>query len=113
MGGGTLSNLSPRKTFLNFRNNLLMLHKNLHPDERNQIIFMRKLLDGLAACFFVLQGKIAHIPQVWKAHRAFAKMKQTVAFTPASVPRNQLSGMMMKGLVWNYFAKGRKTFSSL
>ncbi len=110
MGGGTLSNLSPRKTFLNFRNNLLMLHKNLHPSERNRVILMRKFLDGLAACFFILQGKISHIPQVWKAHRAFAKLQPEVTPTPNPKLRADLEGLVMKGLVWNYFVKGKKTF---
>ena len=113
MWGGTLSNLSPRKTFLNFRNNLLMLHKNLHESERGSVIFKRKLLDGLAACFFILQGKIAHIPEVWKAHKAFDSMKSNTPVNPRAKLRKELKGMMMKGLVWNYFAKGKKVFSSL
>jgi GT2 family glycosyltransferase len=113
MGGGTLSNLSPRKTFLNFRNNLLMLHKNLHVSERDSVIFKRKLLDGLAACFFILQGKIAHIPEVWKAHKAFDAMKLNTPTNPRAVLRKDLKGMMMQGLVWNYFARGKKVFSKL
>jgi GT2 family glycosyltransferase len=113
MGGGTLSNLSPRKTFLNFRNNLLMLHKNLHESERGSVIFKRKLLDGLAACFFILQGKISHIPEVWKAHKAFDAMKFSTPTNPKAKLRKELKGMMMQGLVWNYFAKGKKIFSTL
>jgi GT2 family glycosyltransferase len=113
MGGGTLSNLSPRKTFLNFRNNLLMLYKNLHPSEKNKIIFRRKLLDGLAACFFILQGKWRHIPQVWKAHRAYEKMKQNAAISENPKLLADFKTVMKSGLVWNFFAKGKRTFSSL
>lgn len=111
MGGGTLSNLSPRKTFLNFRNNLLMLYKNLPEFERNKIVFKRKLLDGLAACFFLLQGRFAHIPQVWKAHQAFNKLKSNIQPTANSKSMHQLSGVFNKGLVWNYFIKSKKYFS--
>lgn len=113
MGGATLSNVSPRKTFLNFRNNLLMLHKNLHPSEKSGIIFKRKLLDGLAACFFILQGKINHIPQVWKAHKAFEIAKKSVACAANPKPMAELKGVMNKGLVWNYFGLGNKIFIKL
>lgn len=113
MGGGTLSNQSPRKTFLNFRNNLIMLYKNLHESERNSVIFKRKILDGLAACFFILQGKLNHIPQVWKAHRAFASMKKNIVLTGDAKKLSELKGIMKKGLVWNFFARGKKTFTSL
>jgi hypothetical protein len=70
-------------------------------------------LDGLAACFFILQGKIAHIPEVWKAHKAFDAMKPNTPTNPGAVLRKDLKGMMMQGLVWNYFAKGKKVFSKL
>lgn len=113
MGGATLSNASPRKTFLNFRNNLLMLHKNLHPSEKDSVIFKRKLLDGLAACFFILQGKLNHIPQVWKAHKAFDSSKKSLACTANPKPLAELKGVMNKGLVWNYFGLGNKIFSKL
>jgi GT2 family glycosyltransferase len=113
MGGGTLSNLSPRKTFLNFRNNLLMLHKNMHPSERDPVIFRRKLLDGLAACFFILQGKLSHVPQVWKAHKEFAKMRVNVAPTAGTRPLREFGTIMFSGLVWNYFARGKKIFRNI
>lgn len=113
MGGGTLSNISPRKTFLNFRNNLIMLYKNLHESERMRVILIRKFLDGLAACFFILQGKINHIPQVWKAHREFEKMKAGIRKSDNPRKLEELDGVMMKGLVWNYFVRGRKLFRKL
>ena len=71
LGGGTLNKLSPKKTFLNFRNNLLMLVKN-HPDEKFVIKITQKLiLDGLAAIKFLLEGNIKHFIAVLKAHISF------------------------------------------
>ncbi len=113
IGGATLSNQSPRKTYLNFRNNLLMLYKNLHPQERDAVIFKRKLLDGLAACFFVLQGKITHIPQIVKAHRDFDKMKSTLLVGKNNKKLGLLHGVLHTGLVFSFFFKGKKTWNRL
>jgi hypothetical protein len=113
IGGATLSNQSPRKTYLNFRNNLLMLYKNLHEQERDTIIFKRKLLDGLAACFFILQGKISHIPQIIKAHRDFEKIKLQLKRGEGNKKLTELSGVLHSGLVSAYFLRGKKTWNKL
>lgn len=111
IGGATLSNQSPRKTFLNFRNNLLMLHKNLHPSDRNARIFSRKLFDGLAGVFFLLQGKWSHIPQIVKAHREFDHIKDQFPATPNPLPLPQLTGTLNDSIVLGYFLKSKKTWS--
>lgn len=113
IGGATLSNQSPRKTYLNFRNNLLMLYKNLNVQVRDSVIFKRKLLDGLAACFFILQGKINHIPQIIKAHRDFEKMKLKLKVGSDNKKLTELSGVLQAGLVYSYFIKGKKTWDKL
>lgn len=113
IGGATLSNQSPRKTYLNFRNNLLMLYKNLHTQERDSVIFKRKLLDGLAACFFILQGKISHIPQIVKAHRDFDKMKQGLKVYEKNQKLRSLIGVLHASLVFSYFFSGKKTWNKL
>ncbi|MBL7813329.1 MAG: glycosyltransferase family 2 protein [Bacteroidetes bacterium] len=113
MGGATLSNQSPRKTYLNFRNGLLMLYKNLHEKELNRVIFRRKLLDGLAAVFFMLQGKFNHIPQIWKAHRHFDKMKRNFSRPASNKPMSELTGVLKGSLVFRYFLKGQKTTTQL
>lgn len=69
LGGGTLK-LSPQKTYLNFRNSLYLLLKNL-PEKRIQIIFERMLWDGIALLFFILQFKFATAFAIVKAHLAF------------------------------------------
>ena len=68
VGGATLNEENPKKTFLNFRNSLLMLTKNLPKEKLFQIIFIRMLLDGIAGIRFLFQGKFAHLFSILKAH---------------------------------------------
>jgi GT2 family glycosyltransferase len=71
VGGATLEQGNPRKTFLNFRNSLLMLTKNLPNSLLFEVIFMRICLDGIAGIQFVLKGKPAHCLAIVKAHFSF------------------------------------------
>jgi GT2 family glycosyltransferase len=73
VGGGTLVYGSPEKTYLNFRNNLYMLHKNLPEGKLHHILFIRRLLDGLAAIVFLLKLKPRHFNAVLRAHRDYRK----------------------------------------
>ena len=76
LGGGSLDSRSPKKTYLNFRNNLLMLHKNLPEGSRKtKLLFRRRLLDTLAWLKFILSGKFAHAGAILKAHKDFRTMK--------------------------------------
>lgn len=71
VGGATLQSGNPKKTFLNFRNSLLMLVKNLPKDKLFPVIFIRLVLDGIAGAQFILQGKFRHCFAVVKAHFHF------------------------------------------
>ena len=71
VGGATLNEGNPKKTFLNFRNSLLMLTKNLPNKQLIPIIFIRLCLDGLAGIQFILKGKFKHCWAIIKAHFAF------------------------------------------
>ncbi|OYQ31881.1 dTDP-Rha--alpha-D-GlcNAc-pyrophosphate polyprenol alpha-3-L-rhamnosyltransferase [Flavobacterium cyanobacteriorum] len=71
VGGATLSNTNPRKTYLNFRNSLLMMTKNLPSGQLLPVLFLRLCLDGLAGVQFLLQGKLSHIMAIIKAHFSF------------------------------------------
>jgi GT2 family glycosyltransferase len=73
LGGASLSNQNPFKTYLNFRNNLLMLLKNLPATHLIPVIFARLILDGVAGGVFLLQGKPKHTWAVVKAHFGFYK----------------------------------------
>lgn len=77
LGAGTLKKESPRKTFLNFRNNLVMLYKNLPSNELSRIMRVRKWLDYLAALSFLLKGEFANAKAVWQARSDFARIRQS------------------------------------
>jgi GT2 family glycosyltransferase len=86
VGGGTLPNNSPRKIYLNFRNNLLMMYKNLPRRNRSRIIFFRQLLDGLFGVLYLLMGKFSYTKMIIKAHKDFRKMKSQMVITPQISP---------------------------
>lgn len=86
VGGGTLPNNSPRKIYLNFRNNLLMMYKNLPRRNRSRIIFFRQLLDGLFGVLYLLMGKFSYTKMIIKAHKDFRKMKSQMVITPQNSP---------------------------
>ncbi|MFA9195719.1 glycosyltransferase family 2 protein [Flavobacterium sp. FBOR7N2.3] len=71
VGGATLKQGNPKKTFLNFRNSLLMLVKNLPKENLYSVLFIRMLLDGVAGVHFIFQGKFSHCLAILKAHFAF------------------------------------------
>lgn len=86
VGGGTLPNNSPRKLYLNFRNNLLMMEKNLPASSRGRIIFTRMWIDRAAAMAYLLMGKMGYFKSVVSAHRDFKKMRGNVNHTPQPSP---------------------------
>ena len=71
LGGATLAQGNPQKTYLNFRNSLLMLLKNLPKSSLFQVLFIRMLLDGLAGIQFLCKGKFSHFGAILKAHYSF------------------------------------------
>lgn len=73
LGGGTLEKNSPKKIYLNFRNNLSMLAKNLPKSKIIPIIFIRLILDGIAGIQYLLNGKTRHFFAIIQAHIAFYK----------------------------------------
>jgi len=82
LGGGSLAYGNPRKTYLNFRNNLLLLHKNLPHDEGKKLLFVRRLMDTLA--FGMALAKF-HFGDAWaiiRAHRDFRRMRSRYTGQP-------------------------------
>lgn len=73
VGGGTLSKQSPFKTYLNFRNSLFTLVKNLPKKKLFPIIFTRMVLDGVAGVRFIFLGQFSHLFSILKAHLSFYK----------------------------------------
>lgn len=79
VGGGTLPNNSPRKLYLNFRNNLFMLHKNLPLSTRNRRIFLRMCFDSAIAAVYLLTGKWTFFKSVWNAHMDYHRQKKQLS----------------------------------
>jgi GT2 family glycosyltransferase len=117
VGGGTLSRGDPRKTFLNFRNNLLLLYKNLPANRRGRTIFARTILDAVSAFRFLVQGSPGDFLAVVRAHVAYFGMKRGYRGTDErnKLPDNGVivSGIYPRSIVADFFLKGRKRFGSL
>ncbi len=75
VGGATLKKENPRKTFLNFRNNLLMLYKNLPEKELTPVMRVRTVLDYVASLSFLLKGQWSNAHAVWQARKEFKQMR--------------------------------------
>lgn len=71
VGGATLQHINPRKTFLNFRNSLVMLVKNLPKSSLFQVLLMRLILDGIAGIRFLTKGNFSHCWAIIRAHFSF------------------------------------------
>ena len=111
VGGGTLQAESPFKTYLNFRNNLLMLYKNLSIVEFPAIYKLRRWLDFMAAFQLFLQGKAKNAKAVYTAHRDFKSMRLKYSTTDKlGLSHAQIYS---KSIVREYFAKKYRKFSEL
>ena len=112
LGGGSLPAENPRKTYLNFRNNLLMLHKNLPDGVRAPFLFRRRLLDTIAWAKFVATLDFANARAVWRAHCDFARMRADYTEHPAT----NLIGADAEsrvGILSSYYLRGLRTFDKL
>lgn len=108
LGGGSLPASNPRKTYLNFRNNLLMLHKNLPDSCRSKILLRRRLLDTLAWTKFIATCDFGNASAIWRAHRDFARMRRDYTTHPAT---NLLP--TAPNILTAFYLHRRKTFDSL
>lgn len=112
VGGGTLDKIKPQKTFLNFRNSLLVLHKNLTKKERSKIIFIRLCLDGLAGMKFLFSGKPTHTWAIIRAHFSFYRAISQNIRKRTQTNNPNLIGMLNKSIVKAFYVKKCKTFNS-
>jgi len=112
VGGGTLNKTKPQKTFLNFRNSLLTLHKNLPQKNRFKVIFLRLLLDGLAGIKFLLSGKPNHTWAIIRAHFSFYNSLQQNKKKRNEVQHPNLTGMLNKSIVVAYYFKNCYNFNT-
>lgn len=106
VGGGTLGYESPRKTFLNFRNNLLMLRKNLPLRRLWWVMIIRFFMDYLAALQMLLTGQVANAKAVFQARSQYQQMKRQypIAHRPSSyAKRNALKILSCRSIVLDYY----------
>ena len=112
LGGGTLSADDPRKTYLNFRNNLLMMAKNLPQSGRRRKLIWRRMLDALAFLKYLGELKYGHAYAIIKAHRDFSKMRKETE--SQSVVKEQTNGLKREpNIIFDYFIMHRRRYSQL
>jgi GT2 family glycosyltransferase len=117
VGGATLKTESPRKTFLNFRNNLLMVYKNTSSAKLQSVMRLRYWFDRIALIKFFLTGNPANAKAVLHARKAFKQLKKEYA----PVREENLSKTVVstipeiyrKSLIVAFYLKGKKTFHEL
>ena len=108
VGGASLSQGNPRKTYLNFRNNLLLLHKNLPRAAGRRKLFVRRLADTLAFMMFLLKGDLGNARAVIKAHSDFRKMRKEYTDFPATDTLSVLPGAKRNIIIDRYLLGKKK-----
>mgnify|MGYP000934065617 FL=1 len=118
IGGASLSADSPRKVFLNFRNNLLMIYKNLPAPTLHRVLFARMILDLVAMLVYLLRLRPGQAASVLKGWRCFLIKRQRYESTRQENLKKTvrpISPELMKpySLLFQYYFKGRKRYSDL
>ena len=109
LGGASLPKGNPRKTYLNFRNNLLLLHKNLPKKEAKRLLIVRRLMDTLAFGMAIAKLHLGDARAIIKAHIDFRHMRRNYHDHPE---RNLLREMPegQRDIVVDYYLRGKKLF---
>lgn len=117
LGGGTLPKDNPRKTFFNFRNNLLLLYKNLPEERLSRVMRIRFWLDVLASVQFFVTGQWGSFRAVWRARRAFKAMRPDFE---ASRRENMQKAVLIPvpeqrtfSLLWQYYVRRKRRWADL
>ena len=112
LGGSTLSNMNPKKTYLNFRNSLFSITKNLPRRKAFIIIFLRLLLDGVAAIRFIFQLRFQHCWAILRAHFSFYRQFRKM-YRKREKSRFLKKYYSTKSIVWSYFVHKQRNFNIL
>ena len=112
LGGGSLAYGNPRKTYLNFRNNLLLLHKNLPHGEGKKLLFVRRLMDALAFGMALAKFHFGDARAIIRAHRDFRKMRKNYTSQPEvnllrTLPEERVN------IITAHYLRGVKCFTDL
>jgi hypothetical protein len=104
--------MNPKKTFLNFRNSLYSLVKNLPAHKVFPIVLMRLVLDGLAGINFVINGRFKHLWALLQAHISFYKNFRSM-YNKREKPYFTSNYYVTKSIVWAYYINHVKIFNNL
>ncbi|OJV13766.1 MAG: dTDP-Rha--alpha-D-GlcNAc-pyrophosphate polyprenol alpha-3-L-rhamnosyltransferase [Dyadobacter sp. 50-39] len=111
VGGGTLHKSNPKKTFLNYRNNLIMLYKNLPKGRRWKTVLIRLILDGISSVRFMATGAWPDVLAIVRAHFAFYAMIPEL--TRKTQRTRYRAPLYYRSVVWEYFVLGKHKFEQL
>jgi len=113
VGGATLDESNPKKTYLNFRNSLFSLVKNLPNNKLFVVVFIRLFLDGLAGVKFILELKPMHTWAIIKAHFSFYWYLPSMLKKRKHTTHKTTNYYHSKSIVWQYFGLKRKVFNEV
>ncbi len=109
LGGASLPQGNPRKTYLNFRNNLLLLHKNLPASEGRRLLLVRRLMDTLAFGMAIAKWHWGDARAIIKAHRDYRRMRSHYTQHPSRNLLHELPECRCN-IVVDHYLRGRKVF---
>ena len=115
VGGGTLPKNNPMKTYLNFRNNLTMLYKNLPESDFHYVLRMRWLLDYVAAfATLLMHGNWGDFKAIFRARRAYRKWRHQFDDNRRTIQQRRVAdGRKPFCIVWKYYIKKVTTYDNL
>jgi GT2 family glycosyltransferase len=113
VGGGTLHKTSARKTYLNFRNNLSLLYKNIPGNRLFGAFLSRLILDGVAAIKFLFEGGFHDLVAVLKAHIYFYKNLPKLRKKRKALKQGNVSCVYQRNIVFEHYIRGKKKYADL
>ncbi|MBI9036407.1 MAG: glycosyltransferase family 2 protein [Bacteroidales bacterium] len=113
VGGGTLPKSSAFKTYLNIRNNIAMLYKNLPSNQLLKILFIRLILDGIASVKFLFTGGAKEFWAVARAHMYIYRNMSKLKAKRKQISKTKTDKIYQGNIVFDHYAKGKNKFSEL